>query len=228
LANGEYDIVSALYSNQGISPSPDGSKDPHKIAKVNFPSESSSIQNLTEEIKVIVADGMRDPMSLDTAREARLCIGTSKTCKNAYKVKIRAMATKMPGFLQFTSYQSATVMSQQLVSEDQYAQILQDYFQTNPIAKEGLDTLVKGYNLTNNIPKYKMFVKLDPSISDDRRDFIANGIRATFKSDATVLLDKQVAFKAVEKSLLLFEIFVGLVGTIALVLAFFLLLISTT
>jgi ABC-type antimicrobial peptide transport system permease subunit len=32
----------------------------------------------------------------------------------------------------------------------------------------------------------------------------------------------------VEKSLVLFEIFVGLVGTIALILAFFLLLISTT
>ena len=119
-------------------------------------------------------------------------------------------------------------MSQQLISEDQYAEILEGYFQTNPIAKENLDELTKGYNLTNNIPKYKMFVKLHPDISDDRRDFIANGIRATFKTDATILLDKQVAFKAVEKSLVLFEIFVGLVGTIALVLAFFLLLISTT
>ena len=99
LANGEYDIVAALYSTQGISPSLDGSKDPHKIAKVNFPLESSSIKNLTDEIKVIMAEGMRDPMSLDTNREARLCIGDDKGCKNAYKVKIRAMVTKMPGFL---------------------------------------------------------------------------------------------------------------------------------
>ena len=119
-------------------------------------------------------------------------------------------------------------MSQQLISEDQYAEILEDYFQTNPDAREGLAALTKGYNLTNNIPKYKMFVKLSPDISDDRRDFIANGIRATFKTDTTVLLDKKVAFKAVEKSLLLFDIFVLLVGIIALILAFFLLLISTT
>lgn len=74
LDNGDYDIVASLYSDQGISPSLDGSKDPHKIAKVNFPLESSSIKNLTDEIKVIVAEGMRDPVSLDTEREARLCI----------------------------------------------------------------------------------------------------------------------------------------------------------
>jgi ABC-type antimicrobial peptide transport system permease subunit len=42
------------------------------------------------------------------------------------------------------------------------------------------------------------------------------------------LLDKKVAMKAVSNSLLLFELFVGLVGIIALTFAFFLLLISTT
>lgn len=82
--------------------------------------------------------------------------------------------------------------------------------------------------MTHDVPKYKMFVKLDPTITQDRRDFVANGIRASFKNDMTVLVDKQVAFKAVENSLIMFEIFVGLVGIIALTLAFFLLLISTT
>ena len=104
LANGDYDIVASLYSTQGTSPSLDGTKDPYSIAKVNFPLESSSIKNLTDEIKVIVAEGMRDPMSIDTKREARLCIGDKKGCSNSFKVKIRAMVTKMPGFLQFTSY----------------------------------------------------------------------------------------------------------------------------
>jgi hypothetical protein len=145
---------------------------------------------LTKAITIIAAEGMRDPLSLDTLREARLCIGHGNECNNVYKVKVRAMVTKMPGFLQFTGYQSAQFMSQQLISEDQYAEILEDYFQTNPEARDNLEALTKNYNLTNNIPKYKMFVKLSPDISDDRRDFIANGIRATFKTDATVLLDK--------------------------------------
>lgn len=92
---------------------------------MNFPDfNQTTIKNLTEEITAIVAEGMRDPLSLDTLREARLCIGHGKECKNAYKVKIRSMVTKMPGFLQFTSYQSAQFMSQQLISEDQYSEIL--------------------------------------------------------------------------------------------------------
>jgi hypothetical protein len=38
-----------------------------------------------------------------------------------------------------------------------------------------------------------MFVKLSEDISDERRDFLANGIRAYFKHDTTILLDKKVS-----------------------------------
>jgi hypothetical protein len=105
LPNGDPDIVEAIYSTQGTKPSIDGTKDPMKIAKVNWPDSSAgSIKNLTEEISLIVSEGLRDPLSLNTKREARLCIGHGSECKHAYKAKIRAMVTKMPGFLQFTSY----------------------------------------------------------------------------------------------------------------------------
>jgi hypothetical protein len=73
-----------------------------------------------------------------------------------------------------------------------------------------------------------MFVKLDPNIDDFRRNFIANGIRAYFRDDTTQLLDKKELLSSVETSLTLFQVFVTIVGTIALVLSFFLLLISTT
>lgn len=78
------------------------------------------------------------------------------------------------------------------------------------------------------MPKNKLFVKLKPGITQERRDYIANGIRSYFRGDFTVLLDKQVALSTVSNSLVLFELFVVLVGAIALTLAFFLLLISTT
>ena len=48
--------------------------------------------------------------------------------------------------------------------------------------------------MSNNVPKAKCFVKLAPSITDDRRDFISNGIRSSFRNDMTIVLDKQVAF----------------------------------
>ena len=88
--------------------------------------------------------------------------------------------------------------------------------------------MIANYNFTNDIPKYKMFVKLSSNVTDDRREFIADGIRSYFRDDRTILLDLSVAMKAVTSSLALFQIFVAVVGVIALTLAFFLLLISTT
>jgi hypothetical protein len=55
-----------------------------------------------DEIKLLVSEGYRDILSLDTTRPARLCIGN---CDNPYKVKLRGMATKMPGWF-FSSYQT--------------------------------------------------------------------------------------------------------------------------
>lgn len=69
-------------------------------------------------------------------------------------------------------------------------QILEDFFETNPKTKPVFEELIKSYNMSNNVPKFKVFVKLDPSISDDRRDFISNGIRSSFRNDMTVLVDK--------------------------------------
>ena len=34
-----------------------------------------------------------------------------------------------------------------------------------PEAKYKFDRLISGYKFTNNIPKYKLYVKLDPMIS---------------------------------------------------------------
>lgn len=61
-----------------------------------------------------------------------------------------------------------------------------------------------------------------------RRDFIANGIRSYFRDQSTLLLDKKEALDAVTIAVQVFNICVIVIGVISLVLAFFLLLISTT
>ena len=73
-----------------------------------------------------------------------------------------------------------------------------------------------------------MFIKLAEDISADRREFIANGVRAYFRDDLTMLVDRQVLLRSINSTLTLFQVFVTIVGAIALILAFFLLLISTT
>lgn len=40
LNNGDYDYIDALYSNVSVSPSSDGTEDPFKIAKVNYPTKA--------------------------------------------------------------------------------------------------------------------------------------------------------------------------------------------
>ena len=74
-------------------------------------------------------------------------------------------------------------------------EILEDYLQANNgTVRKNFEELISSYNMSNNVPKWKLFVKLAPDISDERRDFIANGIRSSFRNDMTILLDKQVAF----------------------------------
>jgi ABC-type antimicrobial peptide transport system permease subunit len=69
---------------------------------------------------------------------------------------------------------------------------------------------------------------LADDITSSRKDEIANGVRSFFRDDGMFLLDMQKTVKSIESVLSIFQIFVGVVGAIALILAFFLLLISTT
>lgn len=55
--------------------------------------------------------------------------------------------------------------------------------------------------MTNDVPKYKLFIKLNETISDDRREQIADGVRSFFRDERTILLDMKEALKSVSKSL---------------------------
>mmetsp|Transcript_2325 Transcript_2325/g.3973 ORF Transcript_2325/g.3973 Transcript_2325/m.3973 type:complete len:755 (-) Transcript_2325:38-2302(-) len=227
LPNGDPDIIQALYSDFAIFNNSDGSLDPLELTVINYPAEEGKL-NYTQQIKVVIPEGLRNPLSIDTTKEGRICTSRGSSCNLEYRMKVRSMVQKMPGFLFFTAYQSAQFNSLHLMTEQQYSQLLNDYLDTDSEAKRNYEQLLEGYNFTSGIPKFRLFVQLDPAISQERREFIANGIRAYFKFDTTVLLDKKVAEGAIQDSVLLFDVFVGVVGVIALILAFFLLLISTT
>lgn len=224
LPNGKIDPIRLLYSDVGTGED-QKSVDPHDLVIDNFREEATG--TYTKEIKAVVAEGYRDVLSLDTTRPARLCIGTRRNCKTAYKVNVRAMLTKVPGWL-FTAYQTAQFMGQQLIAEDQYHDILEDFLNTYEGTREAFNELTQSYNFTYNNPKYKMWVKLSPNITEDRIEQIADGIRSYFRDDRTILIEQGAALKEVNSTLVLFDLFVGLVGAIALTLAFFLLLVSTT
>lgn len=67
--------------------------------------------------------------------------------------------------------------------------IIKDYFKFVGGSEEKYNNLVKNYEFTDDLPKGKMFVKLNPNITTERREFISNGIRSYFRDDTTILLD---------------------------------------
>ena len=158
-----------------------------------------------DEINVIVAEGYRDPVSLNTAKPARMCLAfpSSKKCRVTYKAKVVGMLTKLPGWY-FTAYQSAQFFSQQLISEVQYRALIEDFLKAEKGARPAYADIIANYNFSSGVPKYKVFVKLNETITPERRDFVANGIRSYFRDDQTILLDLQLAMQAVTSSLKLF------------------------
>ena len=117
--------------------------------------------------------------------------------------KIRAMITKIPGFL-FSSYRQIEFFGTILTSTDQYIAILKDLLDNSPEAYQNYETLISDYNFSMGIPKTYLFVKLDPGIDSLRREYIANGIRSYFRDDITILIDKNSLLSSINSSLMLF------------------------
>lgn len=97
LENGQIDPIQFIFSDYALEENQE-EKDPYNLSIDNFPDQSQS--QYMKQIKVIIPEGYRDVLSLDTTRAARLCLNN---CKSAYKVTIRGMATKIPGWF-FTGY----------------------------------------------------------------------------------------------------------------------------
>lgn len=77
------------------------------------------------------------------------------------------------------------------------------------------------------MPQQLLFVKLVKGVSNENRQFVSNGIRQTFKSQATLFMDTKQLIENLENIMGLFNFFILLIGLISLTLTFFLLLIST-
>ena len=131
LPGGEQDVVEALYSNESLDLF-DGTKDPYNITVGN---QWAVRGDAVEEIKVLVPEGFRDALSLDTSTQARMCAryqyDNSDNCNNVYRMKIRAMITKIPGFL-FMSYRQIAFMGTVLISNLQYKVMLDDLLKSEP------------------------------------------------------------------------------------------------
>jgi hypothetical protein len=55
--------------------------------------------------------------------------------------------------------------------------------------------IMDSYNFTNDVPKTDLYIRLDPEASQDRRDYVANGVRAFFRTDQLFILDLKLTLR---------------------------------
>ena len=226
LRNGDVDILQTLYAELPPDDISASDRDPFDMSVHNWPRFEKS--KFTETINVLAPESFRESHALDAQSTGKLCIGSIDRCQASYRVKIQAMVTKMPGLF-FTGYKTSQLLfAQMAISEPQYQALLEEFFKLYSGSRDNYRDIIKSYNFTNDVPKSGMFIKLDPDITAERRSQIAEGVRSFFRDGTMFLLDLKFLLEALEASLAIFQIFVFLTGATSLVLAFFLLLISTT
>lgn len=79
--------------------------------------------------------------------------------------------------------------------------MLDDFMNKTDGMRDRYDELYGQYNFTDGLPKEFIVVNLNESLSADRRAFITNGIRAFFKDDLTLLLDRKELDESVRSNL---------------------------
>jgi hypothetical protein len=81
------------------------------------------------QISVLIPEGFRDALSLDTKTAARICVNflldLDNSCSFPYQANIKALITKIPGFL-FMSYRQIAFAGTILTSEIDFKSILND------------------------------------------------------------------------------------------------------
>jgi hypothetical protein len=128
LSTGEKDSIAALYSDEGLTEFND--RDVYNIySNEGIYVEPDEKYLHTKYVKLVIPEGLRSPLGVDTKSPGRLCINTQKFndyCDQILRVSFRALVSKMPGFL-FSSYQQVQFFAQVLMSKEQYSDILKHY-----------------------------------------------------------------------------------------------------
>lgn len=97
-------------------------------------------------------------------------------------MKIRAMPKKFTGYV-MSGYQASNSFANSVISQTQWMYLLKERLMHEEGNLDILTDLQNAHNFTDGIPKKSLFVKLNPNLSQEDRDFISNGIRSFFPDD---------------------------------------------
>jgi len=218
LNSGDADLVAGLYSQKGIDQSYN-SLDPFGVLSAMPGSVSDTSSSKYPPVKILISEGLRVGMSIDTTISVRFRLHTHNKDDSIFRGKVRGMAAKVPGYF-FSSYQQIMFFSTSLTSMGDYKNMM-DFYYEGRYPSELSDHLTN--STTYGVPKQTLRIMLKAGLSTAQREILSNGIRNFFESDTTMLIDVVTLAETATTTMQAMEIFFIVVGLVALVLAFFLL-----
>ncbi|CAD8197204.1 unnamed protein product [Paramecium octaurelia] len=233
LDNGVRDGIYDLYnrdSNFDMKQQKDisGIKSNSKLYQIFEPKQKTI--KIDREINIIIPEGYRNAGSLSVNTPALLTI-RNKEYRIEKRLKIRHMATKIPNF-DFSAYATVVFFGQGLITMEDAELLLKEMLNNRAVRKSSkykkiiqfIEQLPK--NLSFGLPKDQLFIKFNRETTREERLDFSNRLRNYFTNDQIYLIDSQELMRTFDEVFTYFEIFNAVVAAIALILSFFLLLIS--
>lgn len=221
LRDGKRDPVSSLYSKINEE-NYTKIKDPKNISSNSDLRVSDNKRKEMKILRFLMPEGMRNFFGLDTSIPGILFLGNEK-----YKCKINSMIAKLPGFgMVFSSYLTAGHIL--LTDMKTYKFLMRKYWKERKVPDFLIENFYESHpkNISEGIPKEKIIIKFKRPLSLYERNELANGLRNQFADIMTMLFDTAEFIADTEESFFYLDVFYYVVAIIAMILTFFLILIS--
>jgi ABC-type antimicrobial peptide transport system permease subunit len=237
-ATGKPDFVGVLTEQKGQKRLPLESEGlrippPMMSSAYAFDADSPEQQRITkaytEYVDVLASTGLKETLSAGFDTALRLSTNMELKGNAVDMLKVRAMIKKLPGFL-FSSYRTLDRNPTVLMTEASYVQRLNaslpDSLRSYELEDHGLWINALRDPVNPRAPKQKLFIKCREGSTDLQRSDIVNQLQQAFKSDKTQAFDVQLLVAQTSGAVTVIQLFIMIVGVIAMTMAFFILWLS--
>ncbi len=178
-------------------------------------------------IRVMLQEGARYILNLDPTIPSIV-----RTRGGSILSSVSTMTAKLPGFgVRFSSYRTVGAFLQMVCSMPHFKYLMEHAWglEANNVfqmySAEFMEYRESLKNFTYGIPKEKVFIKLEESMGREERRNLANGLRNLNDQNA-ILFDIKLLEEESDSAFFYIDVFFSIVSGIALILSFFLIVVS--
>jgi ABC-type antimicrobial peptide transport system permease subunit len=217
--DGQVNIFSGLYLNNGSNSKIER---PQKSNTVVYPKDIEEYSNplFKDDLLIIAPEGLRKRYSVDLYNYGLIKIEEKKTYN--YPAKIIAFASKIPGFITYSSYWTIAEKAQLITSEKQMKDVIEHLRKSSKQINETMFNHPASYKTPDSIPKKSLIIKFEDHTNLTTQETMLAEIKNIMNNDDTKAYFINDVMEASKTVSFVMEIFFTVIGTIALTLSFFL------